>query len=302
MAIGYICGKKKLLTGESLAGISSLTVYIFLPAMLAYNIGKTELSSSELKDFLVMLLLSGLSLIVNMVFSYFWYKFRKIDAEDKKTLEFSSFINNNGFIGFPMALAFFGEQGVFYMVPTNITLGVGIWTYGVILMNRGKKGASFSFKALLTGILKLILNPNIIATILGLILCFGHIELPGALADILSGLGSIATPLAMIYLGASLASCNFLDLLKDKLALDSSLVRIVIAPAITLAAVYFLNITPIMKNILMLEMILPVAASMPMIIKALGGRDVLCARVVFLSTIISIVTMPLWLTLQEYLF
>lgn len=295
MLIGYFCGKKGILDEKSSAGLCSLTIYILLPALLFYSTASLELSQKEFRNFFLMVGLSGLVLIATMIVAYIYFKYRRYPEPYRGISEFAAFTNNNGFIGFPLALAIFGQTGLLYMVATNVILGFAIWTYGVHLMQRGKEKAK-NKRFFLKALWELLINPNILATIAGLIVCVNQIPLPEVVVRITSSLGSAVTPLAMLYIGAVLAGRSLRGLAKNKEAIEASLFRLILSPLVTVVVVYFLPIDLLMKQILALEMILPFGASIPMVISGLGSDGKYASEVVFVSTLLSIVTMPLWLT------
>ncbi|MDR0852470.1 MAG: AEC family transporter [Clostridiales Family XIII bacterium] len=301
MFIGFLARKIGLLDDRALAGFSKFTVYVGFPMVLVHNIGGIALTNDVLRSFFLMMFLSVLVLMLTMLVSFLIYKFRKLTQGEKNVLEFGAFLGNSGFIGIPMSIAFFGEQGLFFMVAANVVTGFAIWTYGVHLMHRGTH-SKITLKVVLKTITKCLLNPNIVATVLGLLISLLHITLPAPVSGLLITVGNTAMPMSMIFLGASLAAEKISGLFVNKLVIESAVVRLFLSPVITLAAVYFLPIAPMMKIILLFIMILPIGAALPMIVKELGGNEKFTAKNVLLSTLLSILTMPLWMIVIEKLF
>ncbi|MDR0851803.1 MAG: AEC family transporter [Clostridiales Family XIII bacterium] len=294
MFIGLLAFKIGLLNNKSLDGFCKFTVYIGFPALLVYRTSLIELTDEVLHSFFMMILLGGLVLVVTILVAHFYYRFRKLTQGEKNVLEFCSYTGNNGFIGIPMALAFWGEQGLFYMIATNVFICFAIWVYGILVLQRGGNQRT-TFKQMAKATLKCFINPNIIATVVGLIISLLHLTLPAGLTGLLSGIGDTASPMAMIFLGASLTGEKVTNLLKDKLVIDCTIMRLFVSPLLTLALVWFLPIDSLMKSILVFMMILPVGATMPMIVSTMDGDAVFTSKNVLMTTILSIGTIPLWM-------
>jgi malate permease and related proteins len=156
-------------------------------------------------------------------------------------------------------------------------------TLGVMIMN-GKKELK---------IVKALTNPAIVAVLAGSILFFFSIKLPLPIFKTLDMVGSITTPLSMIVIGSMLAELNFQELFNDFSVYYSAVARLLIIP---LGAALILNLCGIEHNLLRICII---AAAMPagtmtaILAKKYNQNTLLASRIVFISTVLSILTLPI---------
>ncbi|HOF19975.1 MAG TPA: AEC family transporter, partial [Bacteroidales bacterium] len=115
----------------------------------------------------------------------------------------------------------------------------------------------------------------------------------------LAELGSANTWLSMLYIGAMLVFANVGDLLKTKSLYIISFNRLILAPAILVAVFYvfgvFAGLAPdkLVTSVIILEASMPCMATVVIMAKEFGADDHLAVGNVFVSTILSIVTLPL---------
>ena len=168
-----------------------------------------------------------------------------------------------------------------------------IFTYGTRLMRRNFEGRRKATpKGIMKAVIKLLLNPNILALVIGFIisLCGGFI--PDAVDEYLLYLGNVSTPMAMIFIGSTLTRCRFKDIIRSVTTIEASLMKLIWLPAVTLGLVYFLPVDPIIKCIVVLGICFPTAATVSMLAEQEGQKEEAASKVLFLSTVVSIVTIP----------
>jgi predicted permease len=142
------------------------------------------------------------------------------------------------------------------------------------------------------------LNPNTIATLTGLVLFIFSVKLPQVIQKPMTDLGSANTWLSMLYIGAMLAFSNVGDLLKKKSLYLISFNRLIFAPVLLISAFYFFamitGISPekMVSSVIILEASMPCMATVVIMAKEFGSDDKLAVGNVFISTILSIFTLP----------
>lgn len=201
----------------------------------------------------------------------------------RSVMSFAAVFPNIVFMGFPIFEALFGPIGIFYvsifLLPHNLIL----WTYGqsIFLPKMG-------FKTL-----KQVLNPPFVAVIIGLIFFVLQFELPVPVYNSMDMLGRMTTPLAMILAGCKMAQSSLKEVLTDLGALLGSLIRLILTPLITYGLLMLIGADPLLAKICIMVETMPVAALGVVQAEKLGGDSVLMSRCMAMSTILSLVTIPI---------
>lgn len=126
---------------------------------------------------------------------------------------------------------------------------------------------------------------------------FLGIKTPPFLSRVISGVGAISTPLALIVIGATLDGYRLKEVLQDKGVLLVAFVKALAFPGIFLALLYFIPIDNTLKAILTIQSAAPVQASGVVFAKNFGGDSGTVAKCVALSTILCAFSVPLFLLL-----
>lgn len=283
--------------------MNKLIVYFAYPCLIVHNIGNLQMTSRIITDFLTAFGLSLAFFYIYALLCYLYVKARKFPKDEASVAEFSMASPNNGFMGFPVAMIFFGETGLLLMLAHNAAMNFYIFTYGTRALRRNspdrrKATPAGVFKA----ILKLMVNPNILALITGFIISLLGGAIPTAVDDYLLYIGNISTPMAMIFIGSTLATYRFGDIIKSRIAIEASIVKLILLPLLTVGMVYFLPVPDMTKCILVLGISFPTAATVSMLAEQEGCGAGTASKILFLSTVISIGTIPLVINLINILF
>ena len=303
---GWLLRRINFIDDKMNHSINKLVVYFAYPCMIVHNIGSLEMNSGVIRDFLIAFILS-LALFYLYGFAVKLYaKARKYPEDISNVAEFAMCMPNDGFMGFPVALIFFGEKGLLLMLAHNAAMNFFTFTYGIRLMRRNQnthRSADLNPAVrFLRASLKFLLNPNILATMLGFAVGLLGTGLPQAVDDYLLYIGGVSTPMAMIFIGSSLTKYNFLETLKDIRVLDCTMMKLLWLPALTLGIVYFLPLPGLIKCCVVLGIAFPTAATVSMLAEQEGQSVSMASRALFISTVASIVTVPATIKLLTYLF
>ena len=93
---------------------------------------------------------------------------------------------------------------------------------------------------------------------------------PGVLDEYLLYIGNVSTPMAMIFIGSTLTNYKFRDIIRSVVTIEGSAVKLLLLPLLTLAAVAFLPIDPLIRSILVLGISFPTATTAPMLAERVG--------------------------------
>ena len=198
---------------------------------------------------------------------------------------------NNGFMGFPIAYALFGDEGLALAVMFGIPFNIYIYTMGVRMVLRDCAEDAAGQKPSLKQTLFTMVNG---ATVLGLIFYCAQISVPEAILSPLQNLSNITTPLSMMVTGMKLAQGKAMDALRDRDVITASLVRLLIFPVICCLALKPLPLqNPLVVGVTLVILAMPGPAASTILGEQYHGNSELAARMVFLSSLLCIVTMPL---------
>ena len=287
LMIGWLLYKNKLLTSAGSGELGKMLLYVVMPVAIVRSYIQT-FSSEMLTGFLISFAAAAASLILAMIVSTLVFRNRPSAVR-----QFGAAFSNAGFIGIPLVQMTLGDGAVFYVASFVAILNLLQWTYGVLIMTKDKSAISLN---------KLKTNPILIAFVIGMLLFFLPIQLPAALAGMVGTIASMNGPLAMIVLGAYLAQVPFKDLFTDRDTYLCTAVRLLVIPVLTMLLLWLVP-----GKYLTIRMAVLLAASAPV-----GSNVAIFAQIyhenyrnavkdVCLSTLCSIITMPLILALAGML-
>ena len=108
--------------------------------------------------------------------------------------------------------------------------------------------------------------------------------------------------MAMIFIGSTLSGYKFKDIIKDRVTIEGSAVKLAVLPLLTAAALYFIPIAPVIKCIVSLGIAFPTAATVSMLAEQEGLEAGIASKILFLSTVVSIATIPGFINLIMFMF
>jgi len=281
--IGYIATKKNLIDNELSKKLSKLVMTIFLPCMII-NSMQLEYNPNILRRIIFLILISLLTYSFSFLVSILFKNFFK-SKEDIGVYQFAILFSNVGFMGYPVVEAILGKDAIFYAAIFNIPFNLLMMTLGVFVFSKDNCNYSFSSKALI--------NPVIISILIGLLLFILNIKLPCFINKPLELLGNITTPMSMLVIGSMLCSSSIVESLKNKKLYIVSFVRLILIPIL----IYF-----ILKNIIYDKLLfsipivissMPAASNTAILANQYNANEKLASQLVFISTLFSIVTIPI---------
>jgi malate permease and related proteins len=289
--IGVIAAWAKVLTVTAKDMLSKVIFNISLPLMLFTNFLKLEATPKLLANSFIVLSVSGFVILFMLFAGWVMTRIFKIKGREAAVFKAHSMFGNTIFLGFPLITALYGVEGLLYASMFQLVSNLIMWTVGVVVLTHGD-GKSWR-KSIVR-----VLNPNTIATLSGLLFFILSIKLPPLLVKPLMELGSANTWLSMLYIGAMLVLADVGGLLGRRSLYIISINRLIIVPAILIflfAAISWitgLSADKMVASVIILEASMPCMASVVIMAKELGADDHQAVGNVFVSTIISILTLP----------
>lgn len=287
--VGAGCYKSQLLSKETVSQISKLVLTVINPVviLLAYQ---RELKPELVANLGWTFLLSAVSYAIAMVISYLAIPAR--EGRETAIERFSCIYSNCGFMGIPLVQAMFGFEGVFYLTAFVTLFNILAWTHGVMQISGQRSVKS---------IVKVLRSPAIIAIVLGMLLFFLQITIPALLTETLNMIGTLNTPLAMFVAGATIAQTNLLQVIRKPRVFYVSFLRLLVIPAAVIAVFLLFPLDSTMEMTVLAAAAAPSAAMCTMQCLNYRKNAAYASELFGMSTLLSILTMPLVMMVYEWL-
>ncbi len=281
MFIGFIGGKSGFLTDSDNKSMTTLLIKIALPALTlsAFTVGYFK---DSLNDIILVLLLSfAAHFIAAIIAKLAFYRFPK---SEKSIMNFGNTFSNAGFMGLPFIHALFGDQALLYASIYTIPMHILIWTLGEKMMR--SQTNKFQIK-------EFIKNPTIIAILLGVFIFALNIQLPQVLKQPLSMVASLTSPLAMIILGERLSKLKLSEIIGDYKIYYVSFIKLIVTPIIMIFILRFVNVDPLIKNIIITMQSLPLAVLIVVLSQKHELDSDLASKLTVVTHVLAIFTIPI---------
>ncbi len=299
IAIGVFARKLKVIGEGFDKSLSGFIVNFALPCMIIHSLS-LPYSPDELANFPLLL---GLAILVCALLlgvgHLFYLGLGKTDVA--RVDRFGIYLSNFTFMGLPMVDALYGQEGLFYFVIFTAPIRVLYYSLvGPLLSPAGTGSRRRSRRE----VLKQWLNPPLAGVVVGLILYFTGLRLPGVLTNVVDGLSDVCSPMGMVLCGITIGKYNLRSLVRPKY-LRLPLLRDLLAPAVTLAVLWLLPIDPMIKKVVVLYAALPCAGMLATYTIQFNPNPearLEASSAILLSTLLSVATIPLWAAVLDRVF
>lgn len=288
--VGFCIIKFKLVKKESIPDFAKFLMYICQPILILYSFNQATYTNELGKTLLIAF---GLIVGIFAVFlTTFVLIFRKKYKEKVayRIYTIASCFGNVGFLGVPILEAVFKDNAsalgtalaissVFLVVMNEIG-----WTIGSLIISQDKKYVR---------LVKIFLNPSIIAIYVALPLFFFGIKVPGRLNPVVTILAKMTTPLCMVILGMRLAVTSPKVVFANYKTYIFVVIKQIVMPLVMLLFVFALPIDQTVKQALVILASAPIASVVLNFSEMVGEGQEDAASLVLCGTILCILTMPL---------
>lgn len=274
--IGYLMGRIQKL---NMTAVVELVFYVGLPALAFTSVIDKPILLLEATKIWA----SALTIMFGCGLSA-WLMF-KLTRQKHSGLYIPIIIMNTVNIPFPIISLAYGAEGLFAATLFYIPSMLALYTVGIYLASGGH------WKDGLKAVLKV---PALYAALAGLVVNFGHLEVPELIIKPLSVIGSMVIPLVLLILGSNLAMVRLRSLPTTLLA---SFSRVGIGLSLGFLVVNLFQLDGISKAVVLLDSAMPAAANTAMLATKYRNEAELVASVVFVTTIASLVIIPFLLSI-----
>lgn len=289
--VGYFVKKRHLVQDSMKEDITNLVVNITLPAFIFTSMTASfsiEILKNSGKLIVISFSMYAFAFLLGKVFVLITKPSRSEAPIYRYIIAFS----NCGFMGYPVIDALLGSQGVFYAAIFNLGFTTLVWTYGVSII----KGESNEKRSIAQS-LKSIITPPFIAILAGFLTFLFQIKWPFFLTESLSLIGRVTSPLSMMLIGFILSEIHIKDILAGDRIYLVTLIRLVILPS---SLFFILNAFGLEGYLIQIPVIIaamPAAANTAIISSKYNGNYQLASKGIFITTLLSILSIPLIVTL-----
>lgn len=291
--IGVVATRFKVITEPVKNSIATIVFNLTLPALILTSVSTVELNQKLLSNSLLVFILSHIGILfLYLTGKLSRYLFR-IKGKKGNIHVVHTMLGNVAFLGYPLFSALFpGGEGLFYAVIFHLTQDIYIWTIGVFEFNNTK---NVQFKQSL----KHLVNPNMVAFLLGIMMLIFGVQFPELLNKPIAGLGKTTIYLAMLYIGAVLAQNPMMKAFKKKEIYILIFNKMLLIPILLLfiinliTSIFHIEIDMIAKTVVVMQTSMPCMAMVVVLAKKFGSDDIHATENLFISTILSFATLPL---------
>ena len=288
IVIGFIAAKCRIIDDDTVKKVNKVLLYVGQPAMIISSVLNSELSMG-LGDIVLLFCLAMLmqSILVAIGFATTPLYVRK--KEDRGLFRFMIAFGNTGFMGIPVISALFGPSAVFMASICLVPFFLFVYSVGIVQLKGRTPGEKIDFRFLL--------NPALISTFTAVVLFFLPFKLPGVVLEAASGLSGILIPMSMVIIGANLGMSKFSELFVDWRMYVMCFVKLILSPVVMFAICSLFVRNEVFLGILVVSAAMPVAVLASMLSTEYGTDIQVASRGVFISTLLSLVTIPIMMNI-----
>ncbi|MBN2643757.1 MAG: AEC family transporter [Victivallales bacterium] len=286
-AIGALLRKLKFIDKEDLSKFSSVVFDVLFPIMIFASIA-TQLKPDRICELWMLPLIGFLMMLLGWILGW-GLRYGMQNRGNGRTETFHHFCIVNNYIFLPLIVIsnLWGETYEPLLFLFNVGSTIGLWTIGIgVLTGSDLKRA-----------VKNILSPNLLAVFLGFIVVWLQIPLPGVVLKVANKSGGAAVPLILLLIGATLWG-NIKNIFDDKWDICYlTLCRLILIPLINIWIIKMIPMPLDIYRVAFVVSIMPVSVNTSVLTLRYGGNPELAGQAAVITTVVSIVTIPLLLYL-----
>lgn len=284
---GLVMAKCRLSTPGFGKALANLVLYIAQPALIVV---------AYIRSFDAEIFRNAVWVLLFSVMAHFLFAgvaflcFKKAEASIQKMLRFATIFSNAAYMGIPLIVGILGDEAAIYASVYGITFNVFIWSLGVLICTGDKKQTSFK---------KVLFHPTTVATVIGLIFFFFPIDtyVPTLCIEALNMLKQLVAPLSMIIIGLRLTEIKLKGMFRDRYLYQFLALRLLILPTAVFVVMRLISlIVPISETVMTVILVsasTPAATATSMFAEKFDGNAAYSGKLVAISTILSILSMPI---------
>ena len=280
IAVGFVAGKAGMISPEQRKYLSGFCSNLILPFTILSATSQTVSAQEMLGMLSAAALMFGLFAMTTLLVVIFC-KMKGVSRGMRAALSGLISYPNCTFLGLPLCRALFGDLAVLYNAAAIVAFNVLFFTvqYGLFT------DSGMNLKNLVT--------PSMISTLLMLVMLIARLHFPAPVQTVLSGVGSMITPLSLIIIGVMLSESRLLSVLQEKRSYLVVLCRNLIVPLSALPIIKILPLSPDAQLCALVYIGCPCATLTSIYAIRCDREPQFAAHTVLLSTILFAATLPI---------
>lgn len=298
IGLGFGLVKKGWFSLDMSAVFTKLVMKIALPLYMFCQLEK-DFTQSSLLEIAPDLCLPIASIALAYVVGRIAAKVLRIRRDRQGVFTTCFFIANTIFIGLPVNLALFGTKSVpsvmlYYMANTTM-----FWTLGVYHIVNDSVAGKGTMPLFSLQTIKKVLSPPLVGFLLGLVCVMANVRIPEFLLTSFQYVGNLATPLSLMVIGIEMTTISLRTVQWDKDLIGALVGRFIICPACVLALLPFISVTPMSAQVFTMQASMPAMTQMTVVAKSVGADVKYATQVSFLTVILGIIIIPLYMSIVQ---
>ncbi len=289
MVVGYACYKASWLDKNAYGKLSKIAVNVMNPMLIINGVLNKD-TGNDYQKVLVNLALVGVYFLLLIALSFLIVKLLKIRKPLESLYRLMLIFSNVGFIAIPVISSVYGDGVVLYIAFYILGYNFLLYTYGLHLVEvsvngneKKEKGNSF----------KKIMNSGVIACLAAILIFATGIRVPSSVEAFVAYLGEPVIPLSMILIGASMAQQDLRQLFTDVKIYLFLLIRLLIIPVTAALIIRGFHLDARIAGTFILMLAMPVGSIVVLLAADQGADETCCIKGSILSTIFSVITIPI---------
>ena len=283
--MGYVIVKAGLLKGEDSKVISKIVLYLIIPCVII-NAFQVDYTSEKVQGLGLAFAASVMLQVVLLVIVWTAGRLMGLNEVEKASVYYS----NAGNLIIPIVTFVLGKDWVLYGCVFMSVQIVFIWSHGKCVLSREQGNIDWK---------KIVLNVNMIAVFLGIFLFFTKIRLPEVLNQTFGSVGS------MIVTGMLIAEMSLKSIFTNVRVYFITFLRLIAVPVVSLILLKvsgFAGFSADGKELLLivfLAVLTPSASTVTQMCQVYGNDSGYASAINVMTTLLSIITMPLMVLLYQ---
>lgn len=291
IGIGMMVSRKLTLTHDIKQFVTFILINIAIPCLIVNGIFQLDAGETFIRDAVTLFLLSVSITVVGILVGYSFARLFQVKGQRKWHLGILSGLGNTGLIGIPLCALLFGAKGAFFAAVIDTGMALVLYSLAVMLIQNKRRWAWDSVKS--------VVNMPMLSLIVGSMFLFLDTNPPLFIVELTGSISSIATPLAMIYIGMLVHV-----VLKDKcLKINRTLLipvatKLLFVPLLGFLIISLISLDGSIATIFLLQTAMPTITTASIIFAKYSLKpnveiENLAAMVTVVSTLLSVLSIPL---------
>lgn len=295
VAIGFWLYRSGRLGDQARTDLTNLLLTVTAPCLALYTLYEKELTQETILSTVQVACGAVCYLVIGCIIAWIFARVIKTNPQDRGCYIVLMIALNNGFMGLPITKEIFGANALYLLAIHIVFMNIYFYSGAVLQMTSGK---GFSLKEAA----KSLMSPVMAGLFIGMFMMILGIKPPEMVDSLIRSLGDVTVPLSMIVVGLQLGQSNLKEILKNRHLILCSVFCMAVIPALTFLITNPLPLYNDVKIVIIFSTVFPSAVIPAVLAEKYGANGKLMAEGVTLTTILSMVSIPVAASLLTALY